>query len=117
MDKEIVLKAAELLNDKKASKIFLLDVKSLCSFTDYFLICSASNPVLLKAITDNLVDELNKLGITPLRIEGKDTNSWILIDYGDLIVNIMTNETREFYNLEGLWSDAETIELEFNNEN
>jgi len=114
LNKELVLKAAKLVDEKKVSDIVLLDVQNICTYSDYFLICTASNPVLLRACADNLVEKLmEEDNIMPLRIEGKNTNSWMLIDYGDLIVHIMSKEARDFYNLEGLWSDAKKVELGF----
>jgi ribosome-associated protein len=82
-------------------------------FTDYFVLLSAEIDQHLKAIAEHIVDELKKKGIRPHHVEGMHEMRWILIDYIDVIVHIQLPEVREFYQLEALWGEAESIPLEF----
>ena len=77
---------------------------------DFFIICQASNPNQLKAIADNVEDQVKKhCEETPFKHEGRQAEQWILIDYVNIVVHVMLPEPRKFYQLEELWSDAETI--------
>ena len=89
--------------EKKASDLIVLNVKSLTSITDYFLICSASTEPQIKAICDNI-----RKGTPhkPFHIEGYEKLSWVLLDYIDVIVHVFKTEERKYYNIEKLWADA-----------
>jgi ribosome-associated protein len=89
--------------EKKASDLIVLNVKSLTSITDYFLICSASTEPQIKAICDNI-----RKGTPhkPFHIEGYEKLSWVLLDYIDIIVHVFKTEERKYYNIEKLWADA-----------
>ncbi len=97
---------AKFASDKKAKSILLLDMEGLSSVTDYFVICSASNSILVQAIADNVEDKMAELGIFPAHKEGYAGGRWILLDYGDVVTHIFLDEERDFYNLEQLWADA-----------
>lgn len=106
-------KIAELIahagSDKKADEILVLELKNLTVISDYFVIMSASNTRLVQAIADNIEDELEKIGVLPLRKEGYAQGKWILLDYGVCIAHIFLQEERSFYNLEQLWANAPVI--------
>ena len=89
--------------EKKASDLIVLNVTSLTSITDYFLICSANTEPQIKAICDNI-----RKGTPhkPFHIEGYEKLSWVLLDYIDIIVHVFKTEEREYYNIEKLWADA-----------
>ena len=91
---------------KKATAIRLLDLRQLTDLTDYFVICTAAANLHGRAIADTLVEEMEKKKIKPLHKEGYQKGNWILLDFVDVVVHIFMKETREFYNLEGLWGDA-----------
>lgn len=110
---EIIKKAAVLANDKKAEDIIVMDVRKLTIPTDYMLICTGRVSQHLKAIQDNIVDNLRDLGAKPWHIEGTKEHSWILLDYVNVVIHIFLPETREFYSLERLWGDAEILEMDF----
>lgn len=74
------------------------------------MICSGGNDRQVKAIYDNIRDKLSKKGVKPIGVEGEDKAQWILIDYGDMVVHIFTEEQREYYQLERLWRDAPVFE-------
>lgn len=92
--------------EKKAANVVVLDVRTIASFADVFLICSGTSSRQVQAIADEVVERLKKTGVRPLHIEGYERAEWILIDYGDLIVHIFTEAARAFYDLERLWRDA-----------
>ena len=100
---QLIAKAA---SDKKAKDILILEVGNFLPVTDFFVICSGGSAVQVKAIADGVELKLKEQGIVPIRVEGQRGAHWILVDYGDVIVQIFHEEDREFYNLEKLWADA-----------
>jgi ribosome-associated protein len=107
-----VARAVDLLFDRKALEVTLLDLRKISSATDYFLIASGTSDTHVAAIADNVVDELKKEGVRPLNVEGEREARWILIDYFDFVVHVFHPAAREFYQLERLWGDAPTHVLE-----
>ena len=105
---EDAIRAAE---DKKAHDIVILDLRKAAGFTDYFIICSGTNPRQIRAIADAIMETLAAEGAKPAHIEGYDRSEWILLDYFDFIGHIFAPETRTFYGLERLWGNAERIEV------
>jgi ribosome-associated protein len=108
---EAVMIAARAANDKKAADIALLDLREIASFTEFFLICTGSNPRQVQAISNSVEEELRKVRKRPLHIEGYSSAEWILLDYGDFIVHVFSAASRRFYDLERLWRDAKRIEV------
>ena len=104
--KEIAQKIAAAANDKKAKDILLLNMEGLSPVTDFYVVCSAGNSTLVKAIADNIEDKLAEAGVHPTHKEGYTDARWILLDYGDVVAHIFLEEERDFYNLEQLWADA-----------
>ena len=96
----------EILQDKKARDIVLLDLRSSTDTTDFFVICTATSDVHVKTLADELADGMKQLGHRYWHLEGYKTRRWILIDYVDAVVHVMRREAREFYALERLWGDA-----------
>jgi ribosome-associated protein len=92
--------------DKKAKNIAVLEVAAFLAITDHFLICSAPSDRQVQTIADEIERKLREEGVRPLRGEGKAENGWILIDYGDFVVHVFTDEMRAYYDLERLWKDA-----------
>ena len=91
---------------KEAEQILLLNMENLSPLTDYFIIASADNVTLVKAVADNIEEKLAEEGILPSHTEGYAEGRWILMDYGDCVAHIFLEEDRDFYNLEQLWADA-----------
>lgn len=104
--KDIAQKIAAAANDKKAKDILLLNMEGLSPVTDFYVICSAGNSTLVKAIADNIEDKLAEAGVHPTRKEGYADARWVLLDYGDVVAHVFLEEERDFYNLEQLWADA-----------
>ena len=103
--------------DKKALDLDVLEVSELTSIADYFILCSATSERQTQAIADGIVEKMRgEEKLKPLLVEGTTPGRWILIDYGDVIVHIFTEETRRFYGLERLWGDAPNVTAEFSGE-
>ena len=109
--KELALKVAKLLDDKKAQDVTVIDIGLKASFADYFIIASGGSERQMSALVDNGEDMLEPLGVFPKGIEGKRTSGWTLMDYGDVVINVMTVDMRQKYNLERIWGDCETLEI------
>ena len=104
MDKETQLsEAIEAALDKKAQDAVVLELVEICSFTDYFLICTGTSTRHNQTIADHIEETLKKEGVRPLHIEGYPEGDWILLDYVDFVVHIFSARAREFYDLERLW--------------
>ncbi len=105
------LEAARAAAKKTDSSTVILDVGDVLSITSWFVITSASNTRLVRAIAAAIEDDVALAGgPKPVRVEGLDGGTWVLIDYGDVIVHIFEDETREFYDLERLWRDVPVLE-------
>ncbi|MEA2417676.1 MAG: ribosome-associated protein [Thermoanaerobaculia bacterium] len=103
--------------DKKAFDLDVLAVSGLTSIADYFLMCSANSERQAVAIADSVVDKLREEDrVKPRLIEGTTPGRWILLDYGDFIFHIFTEDCRRFYGLERLWGDAPNVTAEFSEE-
>jgi ribosome-associated protein len=100
------------IQDKKGEKIVMLDLRKIPeAVADFFIICQASNNVQLKAIADNIEDEVKKkCEEKPYKHEGRQAQQWILVDYVNVVVHVMLPEPRKFYQLEEMWSDASVTE-------
>lgn len=109
--RDVALKAAEAALQKKAQDIDILELVGLTVIADYFVICSGESTTQVKAIVDSIEQELLLQGIRPIGREGLKYGHWALLDYGDVIVHVFENETRDYYGLEKLWMDAKTIEF------
>jgi ribosome-associated protein len=108
---EISILAVNALDSKKAQDIKLLKVTDITILADFFVICTAGSTTQLKTLSDEVEKALKESGERLLRREGHRSSSWVLLDYGCVIVHIFLQETREFYTLERLWSDAQEIEI------
>ncbi len=105
--KEIV----KVMDKKKAKDIKLVEIRNLSSLGDYFVIASAASNTQVKAIADEVEEEMTKLGFEPNKVEGRQSAQWILLDYYDVMVHVFQEEARSFYNLERLWSDAPQVDI------
>ena len=108
--KELLEKIVSILDDKKAEDIVAIETAGITIVADYFVIASATSNPHVKALADDVEDELAKLGVFASHIEGRATG-WILLDFNDVIVHVFLNESREYYNLERLWADANQVDL------
>ena len=106
-----IVHAIGAAEDKKATDVVVLDLRKAAGFTDFFLICSGTNPRQIRAIADSVMAALADEGVEPAHVEGYDRSEWVLLDYFDFIVHIFAPDTRVFYGLERLWGNAERIEI------
>jgi ribosome-associated protein len=104
-------KAIEAAGDKKASGIIVLDLRKTGAFTDYFLICTGTNPRQVQAIADAIQQALKASKVRPTHVEGYERAEWVLLDYFDFIVHVFSPNARQFYGLERLWGEARRIEI------
>lgn len=111
--KELTKTALNALLDRKASDIVLLRVTKQTTLADYYVICTGTSNTQLRAIADAVDESMSKqYGLEPKSIEGYRSASWILLDYGSVIVHAFKNDTRQFYDLERLWSDSEKLNVQ-----
>lgn len=112
MSTELMKKAVKALDDKKGQDIKVIDIRGISQITDYFVICSGTSSTHVKALGDEVEYQLGgheaDIGFHK---EGYGSGTWVLMDYKDIIVHIMFGETRDFYNLEHLWSDGKEVDI------
>jgi len=100
----------DIIENKKASDIIVLDIREISLLADYFVICTTETARQVGAIVDAIIPEMKKLGLYPLTgVEGTLDSGWVLIDFGDIIVHLFSPEKRAFYALDKLWKDAKTV--------
>jgi len=104
----VAVRAAE---SKKATDIRVLDLTGITAFADYFVICTGANARNVQAIADEVGLRLKQTGELPFSVEGYNQAEWILADYGNFLVHIFSQKSREYYDLERLWRNAKTIEI------
>ncbi len=110
--KEMLNIITEALLDKKAKSITLLDVSDLTSLTEYFVICHGSSDVQIKAMADAVESDVKeKLGEKVWKKEGTDNRTWIILDYVNVVVHVMSEEKRDYYAIERMWNDAKITEI------
>ena len=104
-------RAVHTLDEHKATDIKVLEVGTITSIADYFLLASGGSANQVRSLADYVEDALAKEDIHPLRNEGYHSGDWITLDYGDVLVHIFRRETRDFYDLERLWVDATDVDI------
>lgn len=110
--KEVAAIAAKALDDHKGVDIRLLETRDVTTLADHFLICTGTSSTHVKSLCDSVEKAMDEAGEPVLRREGHRSGTWVLLDYGCLVVHVFTEETRQFYDLERLWNDAKNIDLE-----
>jgi ribosome-associated protein len=104
---------AGLAQDKLAQDVVILDMRPVCTYTDYFVICTGQNPRQTKSIYDEVHARLKQDGrVLPRSVEGERESTWIVADYLDVVLHVFTPETRRYYRLEELWGDVPSVEVE-----
>jgi ribosome-associated protein len=105
------LAAAHAAESKKAVGIRVLDLREISSFTDFFVVCTGTNQKQIQAIADEIESVLKQNGRHALGIEGYEKADWVLVDYGDFIIHIFSQQARGFYDLERLWRAAKEVRI------
>ncbi|MEY8365026.1 ribosome silencing factor [Anaerovoracaceae bacterium 41-7] len=111
-NKSFALLAAKTLDDKKALDIAVIDIMEKATFADYLVIATGNSERQVNSLVDEVEDQFAKKGLLVKNIEGKQNSGWVLMDFGDIIVNIFTKEMREKYNIEKVWGDCSFLDLE-----
>jgi len=106
---EVARKAVEAASNKQAIDIVLLDARGVCSFADYFVICSGGTERQVGAICDEIEHMLKKEGVPPRHQEGTIDSGWLLLDYGDVVVHVFAPLERDYYQLDDLWGQAKPV--------
>ena len=109
--KEMALAAAKALDEKKGLEISAVEVTDLTSLADYFVFATGSSNTQINALCGAVEKALDEQGVHVLRREGYRDGTWVLLDYGDIVVHVFCPEAREFYSLERLWSDGKPLDL------
>lgn len=108
---EVAKAAVRALDSKKALDIKVIGIRDLSILADYFVIATGTSSTHVKALADELEMRLKEEGASPDHIEGYRSNSWILLDYGEVIIHVFTRESREFYDLDRLWQDGVKVDI------
>lgn len=111
-NRSFALLAAKTLSDKKAEDIAVIYIGEKSSFADYLVIASGTSERQVNTLVDETEDKLADKGLMVKNIEGKQNSGWILMDFGDVIVNIFTRDAREKYNIEKVWGDCPFLDVE-----
>ena len=106
----LVYDMAQILDNRKAEDIVLIDVKGITIIADSFIICSGRSSTHIKTLADELEEQMAKRGIFKTRIEGYQEARWIVMDFGDILVHIFHNDERKFYDIERLWKSQDNFE-------
>ena len=110
--KELAILAAKALDDRKGKEIQVIEITALTTIADYFVICSGNSNTQINALCDSVEKMLKEqAGEDPIRREGYRDGTWVLLDYGCLVVHVFSPEARTFYNLERLWNDGTRLDL------
>lgn len=104
--------ACKAIDDKKGQDIKVIDIHNVSVIADYFVIASGTNSNQVQAIVDNVEEQLGRAGFEAKQIEGNRNSSWVLMDYGDVIVHVFDEENRLFYDLERIWRDGKVLEMD-----
>jgi ribosome-associated protein len=104
-------RAASLCLDLKAQDVVLLNLKPVSDLTDFFVIGNGTSDTHVRSVAEHVMDELRKEGLRPAHVEGLQQGRWVLLDYVDFVVHLFHPTLRQFYQLERLWSDAESVPL------
>jgi ribosome-associated protein len=109
---ELAQEIAKVLDMKKGRDIKIIHVEEKTVIAEYFELCTGNSSTQVKALVGEVEYKLEERGASPYNIEGRDNNSWIIMDYSHVIVHVFSRESREFYNLDKLYGDMETVEFE-----
>ncbi|MGM9632016.1 MAG: ribosome silencing factor [Eubacteriales bacterium] len=107
---EIANSVAEFLENKKGRDVKILHVEDVTSIADYFVVCTATSNTHVKALSGEVEYQLERRGVNPYHIEGRDNNSWVVLDYANVIVHVFNREARDFYNLDKLYENTTPVE-------
>ncbi len=106
---ELATEAVKILDDKKALNLKVIGIKDISILADYFVIATGTSNTHVKSLADEVEFKLKQFDVNPVHTEGYRSNSWVILDYGNVIVHVFTAESRQFYDLDRLWQDGEAV--------
>lgn len=109
---KMAVTAYKALDEKKGEDIKILEISQISTLADYFIISNGTNQSQVQAMVDNVQEKMHLAGFGLKRVEGNRSSSWVLLDYGDVVVHVFNREDRLFYDLERIWSDGKMISVE-----
>jgi ribosome-associated protein len=109
---ELAQKAAQICLDYRANDVVLLDLRGVSDMTDFFIVASGTSDTHVRSVGEHLAEEMKKLGSPVYHMEGTTKGRWVLLDFVDFVVHVFHPTLRDFYQLERLWADAESIPIE-----
>ncbi len=109
---ELAKEAVKILDDKKAMDLKVIGLKDISILADYFVLATGTSNTHVKALADEVEFKMKQFDITLLHTEGYRSNSWVLLDFGCVIIHVFTAESRQFYDLDRLWQDGEAVKIE-----
>jgi ribosome-associated protein len=112
ISKQMAQIAYKAMDEKKAEDIRIIEIGGISSIADYFIIANGTNAPQVQALVDAVEESLSKAGYEPKRIEGVRSSSWILLDYGDIVIHVFSKEDRLFYDLERIWRDGKSLSID-----
>jgi ribosome-associated protein len=110
--KDLALALATAMNDKKGEEVRVLDLHGVCGFTDYFVLATGGSDRHVRALADAALEAAARSGAKAIGVEGKSVGRWVLVDLGDVVVHVFSDEARDYFGLERLWGDAEELAVE-----
>ncbi len=108
---ELAKETVKILDERKAMDLKAIGIKDISVLADYFVFSTGTSSTHVKSLAEEVEFKLKQLGVSPEHVDGYRSNSWVLLDYGNVMVHIFTADAREFYNLDRLWQDAEKIDI------
>ncbi len=107
--KDLALALATAMNDKKGEEVRVLDLHGVCGFADYFVLATGGSDRHVRALAEAAVETAARRGAKPIGVEGKTVGRWVLVDLGDIVVHVFSEDARDYFGLERLWGDAEEL--------
>lgn len=102
---------AAAMGDKKGEEVRVLDLRGVCGFADYFVFATGGSDRHVRTLAEAAVETASRVGQKPLGVEGKTVGRWVLVDLGDIVVHVFSEEAREYFGLERLWGDAQELDV------
>lgn len=110
--RKLLTSVVQAIYDKKGFNYLTLDVRGICTMTDFFIIAEGSVDRHVKALSSTIIDALAELNLRPLHVEGQQEGDWVVLDYGELVIHLFTPELRHKYAMEELWHEGKVVDLE-----
>jgi ribosome-associated protein len=110
--KDLAMSLATAMNDKKGEEVRVLDLHGVCGFADYFVLATGGSDRHVRALADAALEAAARGGAKTLGVEGKSVARWVLVDLGEIVVHVFSDEARDYFGLERLWGDAEELAVE-----